>query len=97
MDAQTVNILPGSGFLCRNLQMLNVNVQTVLSTASDRVPSAHLYVVYHEGWFMAIERAKLAAQIRGVEPGAPSCGWVIAPPGAIDAPLKRVVSARRFL
>jgi hypothetical protein len=29
MDALTVNILPDSGFLCRNSQMLNVNVQTV--------------------------------------------------------------------
>jgi hypothetical protein len=27
--ARTVNILPGSGFLCWNLGMLNVNVQTV--------------------------------------------------------------------
>ena len=48
--ARTVNILPSSGLLCRNLGMLNVNVQTVTLIAQQSA-LAHLCVVYHKQRF----------------------------------------------
>ncbi len=43
---QTVNILPGSGFNLSEPPMLNVNVPTVCSTASEQSVLAHLYLLY---------------------------------------------------
>src|SRR5262245_51503228 len=90
MDAPTLNLLPSGGLPARTFKTQCFNVQTVLSTASGRVPSAHLCVFYHERRYMAIERKKLAARIRNVQP-------ILARLFASSAWLKPAVSTRRPL